>query len=84
MIVTSQELFIIYLTLFLAVVILAWIITVWRRQRSRTVVRRYFICKICGGNIRADLPRVWIRCPRCGARHELKDLEPVRFLEEKK
>jgi DNA-directed RNA polymerase subunit RPC12/RpoP len=69
--------FLIYLSVFLAVVVGAWILFSWRRRRSGAGARHLFICATCGGRIKTELPRIWVRCPKCGARHELTLLKEI-------
>jgi hypothetical protein len=70
-----STLFFIYMLLFLAVILGAWIIFLWQRRSSAASARRFFICTNCGDVFEAELPKVWVRCPACCARHEIKKLK---------
>lgn len=78
MIVSFTTLFFIYLLLFLAVILGAWIIFLWQRRRSSSNARRFFICGSCGDTFEAELPRIWARCPSCCARQKIKNLKIVK------
>lgn len=77
MIIEFNNLFFIYLLLFLAGVAGAWIYFVWQRRRCAKGVRRFFICGICGEKMEVEPPKIWVRCEHCGARQEFKKLKEI-------
>ncbi|MFH1067698.1 MAG: hypothetical protein V1746_07335 [bacterium] len=70
--VSLVALFSLYLLVFLAAILAAWIIFLWQRRRSAARARHFFICAVCGKKIRLEPPLTRVRCPRCGARRERK------------
>ena len=71
------QLFVIYLFVFLAVILMAWLFFSW--QHRRTKLRRYFVCGICNEKIFAEAPKVRIRCPHCGARRKTNSLKEIVY-----
>jgi uncharacterized paraquat-inducible protein A len=59
-----------YVTVCLAVLLLAWLIFLRTRRRSQMDARRFFICGYCQHAFPERLPYQRPRCPRCGAVHE--------------
>jgi len=73
MTITFLSLFFYYPLVFLAVIFLAWIITVWR-YRHRKMPERFFVsCSCCGSKLNRGHSLISIRCSKCGARHELQE-----------
>ena len=64
--------FILYVTVFLAVVLVAWLFLLRTRRRSNMDARRTFICGSCQGSFTERAPYQRPRCPRCGALYEDK------------
>jgi DNA-directed RNA polymerase subunit RPC12/RpoP len=64
-----------YLLVFLAAVLLPWLIFTWKRSRSQAEVRRFFICGTCGHPVPVEPPRIWVRCPSCGARQRFSEMK---------
>jgi uncharacterized paraquat-inducible protein A len=64
--------FILYVTVFLAVVLVAWLFFLRTRRRSDLDARRIFICGSCQGSFTGRVPYQRPRCPRCGALYEDK------------
>jgi hypothetical protein len=61
----------IYLTLFLAGVLILWLGYEWmrRRQANRAALARVF-CRICGSRYTDKSSADLIECPVCGSRNE--------------
>ena len=64
--------FILYVTVFLAVVLVAWLFFLRTRRRSDLDGRRIFICGSCQSSFIERVPYQRPRCPRCGALYEDK------------
>jgi len=64
--------FILYVTVFLAVVLVAWLFFLRTRRRSDLDARRIFICGSCQSSYTERVPYQRPRCPRCGALYEDK------------
>jgi uncharacterized paraquat-inducible protein A len=62
--------FILYVTVFLAVLLVAWLVFLRTRRRSQLDARRIFICGSCQAAFTECVPYQRPRCPRCGALHE--------------
>jgi uncharacterized paraquat-inducible protein A len=59
--------FILYVTVFLAVLLMAWLFFLRTRRRSQLDARRIFICGSCQDAFPECVPYQRPRCPRCGA-----------------
>jgi uncharacterized paraquat-inducible protein A len=59
--------FVLYVTVFLAVVLVAWLFFLRTRRRSQQDGRRIFICESCQNAFPERVPYQRPRCPRCGA-----------------
>jgi uncharacterized paraquat-inducible protein A len=59
--------FILYVTVFLAVLLVAWLFFLRTRRRSELDARRFFICRSCEKAFPERVPYQRPRCPRCGA-----------------
>jgi uncharacterized paraquat-inducible protein A len=59
--------FILYVTVFLAVVLAAWLFFLRTRRRSQLDGRRIFICGSCQSAFPERRPYQRPRCPKCGA-----------------
>jgi uncharacterized paraquat-inducible protein A len=64
--------FILYVTVFLAVLLMAWLFFLRTRRRSELDARRIFICGSCQASYTERVPYQRPRCPRCGALYEDK------------
>ena len=64
--------FILYVTVFLAVLLGAWLFFLRTRRRSQLDGRRIFICESCQNAFTERVPYQRPRCPRCGALYEGK------------
>jgi hypothetical protein len=73
--VTLSGIFLIYLTVFLAVVLIAWLSYLWQRRRSVLPQKRQLICSVCGALINQDFPRLRVKCSGCGAVQESGQLK---------
>jgi predicted RNA-binding Zn-ribbon protein involved in translation (DUF1610 family) len=62
--------FILYVTVFLAVLLIAWLFFLRTRRRSQLDARRIFICGSCQSSFAERKPYQRPRCPRCGALYE--------------
>jgi rubrerythrin len=67
--------FMFYLAVFLAVVLIAWLLEIRRRRRYENAERRFLVCGFCGGDILLERPRMRLRCPCCGANQERQTLK---------
>ncbi len=65
--VTLAQFFILYVTVFLAVPLLAWLAFLRTRRRSQLNARRIFICGSCQSAFPERVPYQRPRCPQCGA-----------------
>jgi ribosomal protein S27AE len=77
MIVDFVFIFSAYVFLFLAIILGAWILSLWQQSRARSQSVKRYTCPCCGGVIRADQAVVAVRCGHCGARHEMSRLTAV-------
>lgn len=66
------HLFILYVTVFLAVLLVTWLFFLRTRRRSELDARRIFICGSCQNAFAERVPYQRPRCPRCGALYENK------------
>ena len=64
--------FILYVTVFLAVLLIAWLFFLRTRRRSELDGRRIFICGSCQNAFAECVPYQRPHCPRCGAVYEGK------------
>ena len=64
--------FILYVTVCLAVLLIAWLFFLRTRRRSELDARRIFICESCQNAFADRVPYQRPRCPRCGALYEDK------------
>ena len=64
--------FILYVTVCLAVLLVAWLFFLRTRRRSELDARRIFICESCQNAFAERVPYQRPRCPRCGALYEDK------------
>jgi len=64
--------FILYVTVFLAVLLIAWLFFLRTRRRSELDARRIFICGSCQSAFAENVPYQRPRCPECGAIYEDK------------
>jgi hypothetical protein len=64
--------FILYVTVFLAVLLIAWLFFLRTRRRSQLDARRIFICGSCQNAFTERAPYQRPRCPKCGALYEDK------------
>jgi predicted RNA-binding Zn-ribbon protein involved in translation (DUF1610 family) len=64
--------FILYVTVFLAVLLIAWLFFLRTRRRSELDARRIFICGSCQKAFTERRPYQRPRCPQCGAIYEDK------------
>jgi hypothetical protein len=64
--------FILYVTVFLAVLLIAWLFFLRTRRRSELDARRIFICGSCQNAFAERVPYRRPRCPKCGALYEDK------------
>ena len=64
--------FILYVTVFLAVLLIAWLFFLRTRRRSQLDARRIFICGSCQSAFPERVPYQRPRCPQCGAIYEDK------------
>ena len=67
--------FLLYVTVFLAVLLMAWLFFLRTRRRSELDGRRIFICESCQNAFAERVPYQRPRCPRCGALYEDKALK---------
>ena len=67
--------FILYVTVFLAVLLMAWLAFLRTRRRSQLDARRFFICGSCQNAFAESAPYQRPRCPQCGAIYEDKALK---------
>jgi uncharacterized paraquat-inducible protein A len=70
--VTLANFFILDVTVFLAVILIAWLFFLRTRRRSQLDARRIFICGSCQNAFPERRPYQRPRCPRCGALYEDK------------
>ena len=72
------QLFILYLTLVLGLLLAVWVAGDWRRKRRERLNRRnHLICNICGVPFEDRSREPVPPCPQCGALNEriaLKDI----------
>lgn len=59
--------FLLYVTVFLAVLLVTWLFFLRTRRRSELDARRIFICGSCQNAFTECVPYQRPRCPRCGA-----------------
>jgi hypothetical protein len=62
--------FILDVTVFLAVLLVAWLFFLRTRRRSQLDARRIFICGSCQSAFAKREPYQRPRCPQCGAIYE--------------
>lgn len=67
--------FSIYLIVFLALVVLAWLASVWRQYRLKYNQCRHWVCPVCGKPIPIVTPTLRVHCRACGSVHETKHLK---------
>jgi len=70
--VTLANFFILDVTVFLAVILFAWLFFLRTRRRSQLDARRIFICGSCQNAFPERVPYQRPRCPQCGAIYEDK------------
>lgn len=69
--VSLQHLVLIYLSIMLGPIFLAWIFYEWRRQRrERAAFRHVLRCTLCGFEFEDQTSTLLPRCPRCGSLNE--------------
>ena len=69
--VSLSYLVLIYLSIMLGPILLAWIIYEWRRQRrERAAFRHVLRCGLCGFEFEDKTSSILPRCPRCGSLNE--------------
>jgi len=71
------SLYLIYLLVFLAVIITAWLIAAWRQRCYSESTRPVYLCAVCGGRIPGGHALIHIRCPACGVRNRIETLRLV-------
>lgn len=79
---TPEQVFALYLAVFLAVIFGSWFIDTRRRRRWERGGRRHFICPICQAVIPATGPSLKLRCPSCNALLDRKGLQTLEEREE--
>jgi uncharacterized paraquat-inducible protein A len=67
--------FTLYVTVFLAVLLIAWLFFLRTRRRSELDGRRIFICESCQNPFAERVPYQRPRCPRCGALYSMKHVK---------
>ena len=69
--VSLHYLVLIYLSIMLGPIFLAWVLYEWRRQRRERAAFRYVIrCTLCGFEFEDRSSTILPRCPRCGTLNE--------------
>ncbi len=68
-----NEFFIVYVSVFLAAIVGAWLILVWKDRVSHRKETDYVSCPFCGAQVVVNPLRVRIRCGRCHGRFKLSD-----------
>ncbi|MEM1060530.1 MAG: hypothetical protein AAGK14_15050 [Verrucomicrobiota bacterium] len=71
---SPEQVFALYLAVFLAVIFGSWFIETRRRRRGERGERRVFVCGFCQARIPAAGPSLRLRCPQCQARLDRRDL----------
>ncbi len=64
--------FILYVTVFLAVLLIAWVFFLRTRRRSEVNARRTYLCGSCEDTYPERVPYQRPRCPKCGVIYEEK------------
>lgn len=72
-----DEILTLYLAVFLAVIMMAWLVAYGRRRRLDLRSRRFLRCACCGSPIPLEEPRLRVRCPCCGASNWAELLEEI-------
>ena len=67
--------FMLYVTVFLAILLAAWLFFLRTRRRSQLDGRRFLICGSCQNSYAEPTPYQRPRCPKCGAIHEDKTVK---------
>lgn len=67
--------FLLYVTVFLAVLLVLWLFFLRTRRRSELDARRIFICGSCQSAFAECVPYQRPRCPQCGAIYEDKTVK---------
>lgn len=68
-----------YLILFLAVIITAWLIALWKRHLANHSDRPRCHCRHCEAVFTYDPGARWVRCPRCHAGLRIENPETSRL-----
>ena len=69
--VSLSYLILIYLSIMLGPIFLAWIIYEWRRQRRERAAFRFVVhCGLCGFEFEDKSSTLLPRCPRCASLNE--------------
>ncbi|HSI14247.1 MAG TPA: hypothetical protein VK961_19515 [Chthoniobacter sp.] len=69
--VSLHYLVLIYLSIMLGPILLAWVFYEWRRQRrERAAFRHVLRCSLCGFEFEDQTSTLLPRCPRCGSLNE--------------
>jgi len=69
--VSLDHLVLIYLSIMLGPILLAWLFYEWRRQRrERAAFRHVLRCSLCGFEFEDQTSTLLPRCPRCGSLNE--------------
>ena len=67
--------FLLYVTVFLAVLLVLWLFFLRTRRRSELDARRIFICGSCQSAFAERVPYQRPQCPQCGAIYEGKAMK---------
>jgi protein-arginine kinase activator protein McsA len=63
-----NELFVVYLSVFLAVILAAWLISLWRGHAFMRRVGESIQCPFCEHTFNAGENRKFVRCTKCHGR----------------
>ncbi len=63
-----NELFVVYVSVFLAVILAAWLISLWRSHATLRQVVQFIRCPFCEEVFDAGENRKFVRCPVCHGR----------------
>ena len=66
-----DQIFVLYVLVFLAAVWGAWFIALWVHQRQAKRHAPSIVCTVCGASMARGHALKYRRCPSCGARNRL-------------
>lgn len=76
--ISFDNLFIVYLSVFLAVIFGAWIMLLWKRGSVSEEEKSEVECIFCGHPFQCETHRTHVRCPSCYGRFNVSQIPAKR------